>query len=139
MSKQTSLHGKNSTPPPKILPALQKMKDAYLYWFHHYAKIPKTHRYTLALKIDNLFVEILEMISTAGFTNPKEKLPYLRVAIRKLDVTKVLLLVLWESKSLEPKKYILLSEKLDEVGRMLGGWYGQVQKQNSPENSTGEK
>ena len=79
------------------------------------------------------------MTSTAGFLNPTEKLPYLRIAIRKLDVSKLLLLVLWESKSFETKKYIALSEKLDEVGRMLGGWYGQVLKQNSPDDSEGEK
>lgn len=126
-------------PPPKILTALQKMKDAYLYWFAQYAKIPKTHRYTLALKIDELFVELLEMISAAGFAGPTKKLPYLRVAIRKLDVAKLLLLVLWESKSFEAKKYIALSEKLDEVGRILGGWHGKLTKQNSPAKSTGEK
>ena len=36
------------------------------------------------------------------------------------------------------KKYIILSEKIDEIGRMLGGWNGQLQKQNSP-SRPGEK
>jgi len=40
-------------------------------------------------------------------------------------------MVLWESKSLENKRYVALSTKLDEVGRMLGGWNGQLTK-NSP-------
>ncbi len=37
-------------------------------------------------------------------------------------------MILWETKSLDDKKYIGLSEKLEEVGKMLGGWNGQLTK-----------
>lgn len=74
----------------------------------------------------------------ASFLSREEKLPSVRLAIRKLDTTKILLMVLWETKSLDNKKYIALSIKMDEIGRMLGGWSGQIQKQNSP-NKMGEK
>lgn len=74
----------------------------------------------------------------ASFLSPQEKHPYVRLSIRKLDTLKILLMVLWETKSIDDKKYIVLSVKIDEVGRMLGGWNGQLQKQNSP-NKTGEK
>ena len=33
-------------------------------------------------------------------------------------------MLLWETKSMDNKKYIELSLKLDEVGRNLGGWCG---------------
>ena len=56
----------------------------------------------------------------------------MRIAIRKTDTLKILLMVLWETKSLDDKKYIALSVKIDEIGRMLGGWSGQLTKQNSP-------
>jgi len=46
---------------------------------------------------------------------------------------------LWETKSLDNKKYIALSEELNEVGRMLGGWYGQLKKQTSPGGKPSEK
>lgn len=62
----------------------------------------------------------------------EEKIPYVRTAIRKTDTLKILLMVLWETKSLDDKKYIALSVKIDEIGRMLGGWSGQLVKQNSP-------
>ncbi|MEK7664413.1 MAG: four helix bundle protein [Patescibacteria group bacterium] len=54
------------------------------------------------------------------------------MAIRKLDTLKVFLMILWETKSLDDKKYIALSLKLDEIGKNLGGWMGQINKQNSP-------
>ena len=34
--------------------------------------------------------------------------------------------------SVDNKKYIAISAPFDEVGKMLGGWYGQLSKQNSP-------
>jgi len=60
-----------------------------------------------------------------------EKLPYVRLAIRKIDTLKVFLMILWETKSFDNKKYINLSIKLDEIGKNLGGWSGQIIKQNS--------
>lgn len=54
------------------------------------------------------------------------------MAIRKTDTIKVFLMILWETKSLENKKYIALSLKIDEAGRMLGGWQGSLIKENSP-------
>ncbi len=83
-------------------------------------------------KIDNLFVEAIEAIAIASFLSKEEKLPYVRVGIRKIDTLKILLMVLWETKSLDNKKYIALSEKLNIAGKMLGGWSGQLAKQNSP-------
>lgn len=86
----------------------------------------------MGLRIDHLFIETLEAVATAAFLSSNEKLPYVKHAARKLDTLKILLLILWETKSFDDKKYIALSEKLSEVGRMLGGWQGQLlKKQNS--------
>ncbi len=114
------------------MPLLQKVKSSYLLWYEYYHTLPKLHRYSLGQKIDNLFVESMEMIAVASFLPRDEKSPYVRVAIRKIDVLKILLMILWETKSLDNKKYIALSVTIDEIGKMLGGWNGQLQKQNSP-------
>ncbi len=75
-----------------------------------------------------MFVEIIEATSLASFLQRDEKQPYVRLAIRKVDTLKILLMVLWETKSLDNTKYIAVSEKIDEIGRMLGGWNGQLTK-----------
>jgi len=118
-----------------------------LAWFDYYQILPKVHRHSLGQRIDNLFVEILETISTASFLDRTKKLPYVVLAIRKTDVLKILLMILWETKSLDAKKYIFLSQRIDEVGRMLGGWNGQLLKlaemqsvkENSPDKKLREK
>src|SRR4030042_1622539 len=121
----------SNAPPRPLLPILQKAKEAYLLWYQHYSIIPKTHRYSLGQKIDNFFVDAIEAIATAVFLSKKEKLSYLHLAIRKIDTLKIFLMILWETKSLDNKKYITLSLKIDEIGKMLGGWQGQLLKQNS--------
>ncbi|MCC6934804.1 MAG: four helix bundle protein [Candidatus Yanofskybacteria bacterium] len=125
-------------PPERFsLPILQKAKAAYALWHQYHQILEKSHRYSLGQRIDSLFIESLEAIVTATFLSREEKLPFVQAAIRKLDTLKLLLLILWETKSLDTKKYTALSTPLDEIGRMLGGWSGQLQKQNSP--AKGEK
>jgi hypothetical protein len=114
------------------LPLLQKIKAAYLIWFDYYQKLPKLHRHTIGARVDTLWIEIMEATAEAAFLPRVEKQPYVRLAIRKTETLVLLLMVLWETESLNNKQYIALSEKVDEIGRMLGGWNGQLQKQNSP-------
>jgi hypothetical protein len=118
---------------------LQKLKTAYILWHGYHQALPKDQRYSLGQRIDCLFIETIESIAIAAFLSQTEKAPYVRLAIRKVDTLKILLMVLWETKSIDDKKYIALSEQLNEVGKMLGGWIGQLQKQNSPDKKSGEK
>ncbi len=94
-------------------------------------------------KIDSLFVETIEAVSVATFLSKKEKTPWIRLATRKVDTIKILLMVLWETKSIDNKKYITLSVLIEEIGKMLGGWQGQIMsqllKQNSPDTKSREK
>lgn len=114
---------------------LEKAKSAYLVWHEYYQILPKMHRHSLGEKIDKIFTDVVEAIITASFLTQKEKEPYIRLAIRKLDTLKVFLMMLWEAKSLDNKKYIALSVKLDEVGRNLGGWRGKLLKNLEKEKS----
>lgn len=100
-------------------------------WHGYHDTIPRTQRYSLGSRIDTLFIEAIEATSAAAFLSREEKLPYVRHAARKIDALKVLLMMLWELGSLENKKYIAVSEHIDEIGKMLGGWQGQLKKQNS--------
>ena len=48
----------------------------------------------------------------------------------KLDLLKFFLQISWEIKALDNKKYITLSEKLGEIGKMIGGWIKGIEKEN---------
>jgi len=117
---------------------LHKAKALYLLWYGYYKTLPKEHRYSLGKRVDTILVEILEAMTIASFLSREEKLPYVRLGIRKTDTLKIFLMLLWETKSLDNNKYIQLSEKVSEIGKMLGGWNGQLLKQNSSNKLGGE-
>jgi hypothetical protein len=52
----------------------------------------------------------------------EQKLPTIEAAVRKTDMLKFFLRIAWELRALDNKKYALISEKTDELGRMVGGW-----------------
>lgn len=114
------------------------MKSVYILWQSYLAIIPKTSRYTLAKTIDKYFIQIIESILVASFLEKHEKQPFVRKAIISLDTLKFLLYILWEIKALDTKKYTAISEPLLVAGKQLGGWNGQLTKQNSPAKA-GEK
>ncbi len=126
-------HIKDVPPPARILPVLGKVKETYLLWHSYNKDLPKSQKHSFGLRIDSLFVEIIEAIAAASFLTKEEKRPYVRFAMKKVDALKILVMILWESKSLDDKKYIALSVKLDEIGRNLGGWNGQLTKQTAPQ------
>jgi len=104
------------------LSLIQKLKSAYKTWHEFLPFFPKNSRYTIGQKIDSLFLETIEQIIKAGYSDKTEKLIYLKRASFKLDLLKFFLQISWEIKSLDNKKYISLSERLDEIGKMIGGW-----------------
>jgi len=113
------------SPPPQdqfSLSLIQKLVQAYKLWHGFLPNFSKDSRYTIGTKIDSLFLETIELIIKATYSDKVEKLVSLKNASVKLDLLKFFLQIAWEIKSLDNKKYILISEKLDEIGKMLGGW-----------------
>ena len=104
------------------LSLIQKLVQAYKLWHGFLPDLQKDSRYTIGAKIDSLFLETIELIIKASYSDKVEKLIFLKSASVKLDLLKFFLQIAWEIKSLDNKKYILLSERLDEIGKMLGGW-----------------
>ena len=124
---QLNFHNNNftgNTPPPSPfgLSLIQKLVRAYKLWHEFLPNFQKDSRYTIGTKIDSLFLETIELIIKASYSDKLEKLISLKNASVKLDLLKFFLQIAWEIKSLDNKKYILISEKLNEIGKMLGGW-----------------
>ncbi len=81
----------------------------------------------------------MEAVASATFLERSEKEPWVRLARRKLDIITILLMVLWETGSLETKQYSTLSIPLEDAGKQLSGWYGQIVRQNEHPQSRRSK
>lgn len=78
---------------------------------------------TIGDKIDDIFLAILELIFRACFAYDKfEKLSLVSQAIGKNDLLKFFLQIGWEHKIVNRVRYGDFILRLDEIGRMLGGW-----------------
>ena len=84
--------------------------------------IPKSNRYSIGLRIENKFLDLLEISYTAYFTQKTDKAEKISDCIFILDVIKFLISTAWEGKILTHRQYGEIALKLDEVGKMLGGW-----------------
>ena len=80
-------------------------------------------------KIDALCLETLEYLFNASHAAKSNKLNYLNTANQKLDLCKFFLQLAGEKKIIKNEKYIPLSDPLQEIGRMLGGWIRQIERE----------
>lgn len=105
---------------------LQKTAEAYKIWHNALPHIPRLTRYSLGEKINLLFIELSELIFTAGFAAREQKLIVVQRAALKLDLLKYFMQIAWELKAIDNKKFAELSVPLVEAGKMLGGWQKQL-------------
>ena len=66
-------------PPPARtnLTIIQKVVQTYKLWDEFKNHFPKKSRYTLAAKIDSLFIDTIELLFIASYLGKEQKLPYL--------------------------------------------------------------
>lgn len=117
--------------PPAILPVIEHTLTVYKTWYGYRDDMPKKSRYTLGDKIDSRFIQVLELLYTASYQSPLEKLPTIQRALSGIDTLKFLLRVAWELRVFDDKKYTALSAGLNEIGRQVGGWRKGLQTKTS--------
>jgi hypothetical protein len=78
-------------------------------------------------------LDVLEFTFASIYLVSEQKILMLSRTIAKLDNLKFFMQLAWESKLIPTEKYATVSEKLEEIGRMLGGWRkGLLEKQKTP-------
>ena len=105
------------------IPIIKKTYDLYKT-FHEYRKlVPKQDRFTIFERSENIIIEVIECLLQAGKVSRSElKITMLEKASIRLNLLRFLIRLLKEVRSIDSKKYTILQEMIDEIGRMLGGW-----------------
>ena len=93
-----------------------------MLWVSIVPHIPKTSRYTIGVRIEETFLDVLEQTYIAYFSPKDHKHKMIAGCILKLDTLKFLLSVAWEGKMISNSHYEQIALKLNEVGKMFGGW-----------------
>lgn len=111
---------------------LQKIKEGYLVWMNIVPHIQKGARYTIGARIENKFLDLLELGYAAYFSSKEGKEKKIGECIYLTDVLKFLISTAWEGKLLSHKQFEDVAFKLEEIGKILGGWRNNLnEKKNS--------
>ena len=107
-------------------PLFHKLYALYKLLSSLHGSIPKSQRYTLWQKCENLNITLLELLFESGAKKGKERLSILHQMSLKLDLLKVFIRLAKESKTIPLKKYVIIQSMLQEIGKMIGGWIKSV-------------
>lgn len=108
------------------IPILKKAYELYRL-FHEYRKsVPKHDRHTIYERGERLILDIIEGIVTAGYSKTANKATTLEVVSVKMNVLRLIVRLMKDTKTLDGKKYVVLQEIIDDIGRQLGGWSRSV-------------
>ena len=93
-----------------------------MIWINIVSHIPKSSRYTIGSRIENKFLDLIETSYGAYFAERDKKVEKITECIFILDILKYLISVTWEAKLFSNKQFEEVGQKLEETGKMHGGW-----------------
>ncbi|MFA6897719.1 MAG: diversity-generating retroelement protein Avd [Patescibacteria group bacterium] len=102
------------------LSIFEKTYELILWIYPAVNKFPKTQRFVLGQQIENTVLNLLKLIIQANAE--KAKLSYLKQASVELDKLRILIRLTKDLKFLSIKQYEFAIGKINEIGKMLGGW-----------------
>jgi four helix bundle protein len=94
----------------------------FIKWLHTLLnKFPKSEKYTMAQKIENTSLDFLESIIQSN--NNFDKSQSLQKAIIELDKLRIFFRLSKDLQFISFDQYEYGSNLINEIGKMLGGWY----------------
>jgi len=102
------------------LAIFEKTYELILWLYPTVNKFPKSQRFVLGQHIESTVLKILEEIIQAN--QEMNKLLYLKQISVDLDKLRILIRLSKDLKFISVKQYQFAAEKVNEIGKMLGGW-----------------
>jgi len=122
-------------PPPSgneiTLPIIHEISCLYKELCISRKQIPKMDRFGIYLRIENIVIECLELAIAAALTEKDKKDILVEKLKIQIEISKKLIRLMWESKIITDKKYLLFEQKLQQISKMASGWLKYL-KPNSP-------
>jgi len=112
---------------PEDLDIYQKHYDFMCYFFPVIDNFPKYEKFVLCTSIKNITLKIFDLIIEANETYGS-KLRFLNRIDLQLKKLKLQVRFAKDMTHLSPRKHKIVVKKIDEIGRLLGGWIKSCKK-----------
>lgn len=107
----------------KLPPIVEKHYEFCAWLIAKVSKFPKDQRFLLGDRIERHALDILEMLIEAALTsNQNGKANTLREANVRLEHLRYMMRLAKDAKYINIKSFHFAYERMEEVGRMIGGW-----------------
>lgn len=108
------------------LKLFQKSYDYYEWIYPHLKNFPKSERFTLVQHIENTLLDFLSEVVMAR--KSQKPLKHLKEADKQLEKLKIFLRLSKDLEFISIGQYEESSERLTEIGKILGGWKSSIEK-----------
>ena len=99
---------------------LTKLEDFLLYALPQLDKFPRSQKFVLGDRIETKLLDVQECCLRAYYS--KEKRQHLTEANMNLEVARRLIRLAHAMRFVSTHTLGVMAEKMDEAGRMIGGW-----------------
>jgi len=105
---------------------VKKAFDFSKWLLHHTGKFPKSFRFSIAVRLENVVLEFTELVAVANMRG--NKLSALEEADELLTRLRLLFRMSFEMQFINFASYEFGSRQIAELGKMLGGWIKKVEQ-----------
>ena len=111
------------------LPIINRVYDLYKHVVEINAHLEKQWRYSLGISLENTILDLLSSLIMAKNAPKAFKPPYLIKASSAHEIAILKLRLMLELEVVNETKIFQAQAKLEEIGRMLGGWLRSLNTQ----------
>lgn len=108
------------------LPVYKASYDLLLQIFQLTHNLNREYKFTLGEKLKNEIAELLSNIYRANRVREKAKL--LEKARENLELVRLYIRILLDTKQMGNKKHIFINQSIEKVSKQLAGWHKSVSK-----------
>ena len=112
----------------KEVDAVTRLYDFILWVIPKLDKFPRSQKFVLGDRIENLLLDLLELLIDAAYS--RKKVSLLRSANLKLEKLRYLMRLSKDLKLINMKGYELSARAIEGIGASIGGWLKYSQREN---------
>jgi len=105
---------------PEVMQVIPKTYDLILWLIPRLKHFPRDQRFLLGDRIQSAALDVLCLLIEANYTRSRTGL--LRSANLELEKLRYLVRLAYDLHYLNGRRYQHAAERIDEVGRLIGGW-----------------
>ena len=119
------------------LQVIEKAYELVVWLSQHLEKFPKTYKFMLGERMGNRLYEVLELLIEAKYSRDRQ--PLLKRVNLHLEVLRFQSRIAKDTRCWSIENYGSASRKIDDVGKLVGGWLKRSDSSDGAKHETSQR